>query len=243
MAHVFISHVEEDASVALSLALGLEEAGFTTWYYERDSLPGVSYLLQTGTAVENSLAVVLLISRNSLSSNQISREVVRAHESGRPVVPVLIDISHVAFQKRQPEWREAIGAATSIRVGDEGVTGVLPRVVAGLRALGVRAKRVASQSPATEKGTPAAAPVQAMPGRTRRTVTIQPRKIREPTLTTAGGPLTWGLDTRSSSTALEALVSLLCTTLSSRRWWPSQLNSLDSTFPSLINPGIPPRAR
>jgi hypothetical protein len=38
---VFISHVEEDADLAVSLAGGLELAGFTTWYDERDTLPGL----------------------------------------------------------------------------------------------------------------------------------------------------------------------------------------------------------
>jgi len=49
---VFISHVEEDADSALEIALGLEEAGYTTWCYEGDSIPGPSYLIQTGQPVE-----------------------------------------------------------------------------------------------------------------------------------------------------------------------------------------------
>jgi len=51
MSDVFISHVEEDAEIALEIALGLEEAGYTTWCYEVDSIPGPSYLIQTGQAV------------------------------------------------------------------------------------------------------------------------------------------------------------------------------------------------
>ena len=52
MNHVFISHVKEDADVAFELALALEEAGYSTWCYELDSIPGPSYLLQTGKAIE-----------------------------------------------------------------------------------------------------------------------------------------------------------------------------------------------
>ena len=48
MSDVFIAHVEEDADVALEIALSLEEAGYTTWCYEVDSIPGPSYLIQTG---------------------------------------------------------------------------------------------------------------------------------------------------------------------------------------------------
>jgi len=37
MADVFISHIEEDAEVAETIAHSLEGAGYTTWYYERDT--------------------------------------------------------------------------------------------------------------------------------------------------------------------------------------------------------------
>jgi len=137
MSDVFISHVEEDSDVALELALRLEEAGYRTWSYEIDSMPGPSYLIQTGRAIEQSQAVVLIISKRSLSSNQLTREVVRAHESGKHFVPVLRDVSHAEFQSRQPEWREAIGAATSIRIPQEGVAAILARLIDGLKALGV----------------------------------------------------------------------------------------------------------
>ena len=52
MATIFISHVEEDQALALEIAGGLERASYTTWYYERDSSPGPSYLLQVNGAIE-----------------------------------------------------------------------------------------------------------------------------------------------------------------------------------------------
>jgi len=134
---IFISHVEENADVALGIADGLEEAGYGTWCYERDALPGPSYLLQTARQIESSAAVVLLISADSLGSHQVTAEVVRAHESAKPFVPVLIGISHVEFAARQPEWREALGSSTSIALPPGGVAPLLPRVLDGLRGLGI----------------------------------------------------------------------------------------------------------
>jgi hypothetical protein len=52
MIDVFISHVEEDYPVAEEIARGLEAEGYTVWYYERDSLPGPSYLDQVLEAIE-----------------------------------------------------------------------------------------------------------------------------------------------------------------------------------------------
>ena len=143
MSHVFISHVEKDADIALGIALGLEQAGFRTWCYETDSIPGPSYLLLTGQAVESSSAVVLVVSPDSLGSNQVTSEVVRGHESGRPFIPVLRGIRHVEFQTRRPDWRAAIGAATSIRIPPEGAGSVVPRIVEGLTVLGIHPGKTA----------------------------------------------------------------------------------------------------
>lgn len=137
MSDVFIAHVNEDAEVSLKIALGLEEAGYATWCYEVDNIPGPSYLLQTGQAVEDAKALILVISPHSLGSRQVTKEIVRAHETGKELVPVLRDISHVEFQTRQPEWRAALGAASSIRVSPEGVSDIIPRIVSGLKASGV----------------------------------------------------------------------------------------------------------
>ncbi len=40
---------------------------------ERDSYPGLSYLIQTGQAIEDSAAVVVIISPSSLGSLQCSK--------------------------------------------------------------------------------------------------------------------------------------------------------------------------
>lgn len=139
MSDIFISHVEENSNLAIEIAEGLEASGYSTWYYERDSLPGPSYLLQTSREIERSQAVVLIISPHSLSSHQVTKEVIRAHESDKPFVPVLKSITHVEFANRQPEWREAVGSATSITVPREGASVILPRILQGLRGMGIEA--------------------------------------------------------------------------------------------------------
>ena len=52
MSDIFISYVEEDSSVATQVGDGLQAAGYSTWLYERDSLPGPAYLLQMGEAID-----------------------------------------------------------------------------------------------------------------------------------------------------------------------------------------------
>jgi hypothetical protein len=139
MADIFISHVEEDTSVALELAQALEHRGFVVWYYERDTVPGRSYLLQIGDAIDGCHAVLLLISSHSLGSYQVRQEVIRAYESQKPFLPLLLDVSHAEFQTRQPEWRAALGAAASLRIPPEGIRPILPQLTHGLATLGIHA--------------------------------------------------------------------------------------------------------
>jgi hypothetical protein len=138
MSHVFISHVEEDQSLARRIAEYLEAQGYRAWYYERDSVPGVSYLIQTGEAIRRAVAVLLIVSPDAIGSYQVTKELVRAHEEGRPFIPVLRDISHAEMRIREPEWREALGAAASVHIPPTGLDSILPRIVAGLQFLGVQ---------------------------------------------------------------------------------------------------------
>jgi len=79
--------------------------------------------------------VVVLISPDSVRSYQMTKEVVRAHETGKAFIPVRYNIAHAEFQQRQPEWNIAIGAAASIPVPPDGVTAIIPRIARGLQQL------------------------------------------------------------------------------------------------------------
>jgi len=137
MSDVFISHVEEDGDLALEIARGLKDAGYSTWCYEEDHISAIPYLLQTGQEIEKCAAFLLVISAHSMGSNQVTKEVERAHECAKPFIPVLNGLTHVEFQARQPAWRQAVGTATSTSVPREGASVIVPRIVAGLRALGI----------------------------------------------------------------------------------------------------------
>jgi class 3 adenylate cyclase/tetratricopeptide (TPR) repeat protein len=137
MSHIFISHVEEDADLAREIADSLESAGYNTWYYERDTVPGASYLIQVTQAIDQCQAVVLLVSSNSISSSQVTREVVHAFEKDKRFFPVLHGISHTEFQERQPEWRHALGSSASISIGPEGAPACTSRLVNGLMTLDI----------------------------------------------------------------------------------------------------------
>jgi hypothetical protein len=144
MAQLFISYVEEDAAIAQALASEFESAGYSTWRYQRDSVPGPSYLLQTSAAIDESEAVILVISTHSLKSHQVSREIVRAHESQKPIIPLLLGVTHGQLRSQQPEWRQAIGAAAALSLDERHLSLDVEAILRGLRVLGLEAHATSS---------------------------------------------------------------------------------------------------
>ncbi|HYG74397.1 MAG TPA: SUMF1/EgtB/PvdO family nonheme iron enzyme [Planctomycetota bacterium] len=133
MAQVFISHVEEDRADAETIARFLEEAGISVWFYERDCIPGATYIDQIVAAIDSIHTVVLLISRKTLHSDQVDREVVRAFQRGKRILPVLKGLSFIEFQQLKPSWDHIIGASSALILPQGSLTPVLPRLLAGLR--------------------------------------------------------------------------------------------------------------
>ena len=131
-ARVFISYVEEDGAIASEIAQKLEERAYNIWYYERDSIPGESYLTQVGEAIDKAAVVLLIISPASIRSQQVTNEIIRAYEGGKPFLPLLHNVTHAEFQRSQPQWRQVLGAATSIPIPPDGIAPVLRRIVAGI---------------------------------------------------------------------------------------------------------------
>jgi tetratricopeptide (TPR) repeat protein len=133
LADAFISYVEEDSSVAAGVARILEDAGISSWRYEADAVGGRNYLLQTRDQIEGAKAFVVVLSRASIASEQVDREIVRAHEFGKAFLPILRDLPYAEFARRRPAWQQAMGAVTALSVPDGDVEALGDRLVAGVR--------------------------------------------------------------------------------------------------------------
>jgi class 3 adenylate cyclase/tetratricopeptide (TPR) repeat protein len=143
---IFLSHVEKDLAIMQQIAQGLEAAGYTTWYFERDVLAGTSYLIQIPHALEHCDAIVLIASPNACGSDQVTKEVVGAFERGKPFFPVLINMTPPELKECQPEWRHALGGTAMITVAPEGLPATISRIIDGLKAKGVQPERVKAKT-------------------------------------------------------------------------------------------------
>jgi phosphoglycerate dehydrogenase-like enzyme len=81
MSHIFVSYVAEDTSIAREIAGGLEAAGYSTWYFEHNVVPGSSYVKQISQALNNCCAFVVVASPRSIDSDQVTKEVIAAGSS------------------------------------------------------------------------------------------------------------------------------------------------------------------
>lgn len=70
---IFLSYAGSEEAYAKSLATQLEKRGFSVWT-DAELLPGDNPWLQTGKALEKSRAMVVLLSPDSVRSENVRRE-------------------------------------------------------------------------------------------------------------------------------------------------------------------------
>jgi TIR domain-containing protein len=90
MADIFVSYASPDRDVAFRIVGFLEEQGITCWVAPRDVPPGVEYGQAIINAIEQSRALVLILSDQSNDSQFVRKEVERAVSKTKPVLPVRI---------------------------------------------------------------------------------------------------------------------------------------------------------
>ncbi len=161
MAQVFISYSNKDQELAEQMARGLETAGYSVWYYDRDCGPGPHHLTQELPAIESSQAVAVLISPHSITSSEVSLEVFRASDRGKRFIPVLHRISWKRFQSDPPEWEMAVSQANGIEITKIGMPFAVQRIVEGLKKWGI--------VPGTAGGVAAPKRRQTKPNQNRKT--------------------------------------------------------------------------
>src|ERR1700683_3425486 len=164
---VLVSYVEEDGGVAHEIAEQLESHGYSSWYYERDCPAGADYFEETSKAISYCEAMAIIISPRSLPSDQITREIVRAVEANKATLPLLLDLTHVEYARRRPGWKQAMAAANATRLRAKEIPGIIPALVAGLNAKGIKphpGAAVPTPAPSPQSGIIAAPAVSPQSG-------------------------------------------------------------------------------
>jgi TIR domain-containing protein len=93
LVQIFFSYANKDSEFALALSNQLAKRGFRVWIMEDEVFPGDNIWLRAGEALKSSRAMVVLLSPDSVRSENLRREIEYALGSpayeGR-VFPVLV---------------------------------------------------------------------------------------------------------------------------------------------------------
>lgn len=144
---IFISHVEEDEADARALAGALREQGYSVWIYEEHQAGGVDYTKQTARALKECRAVLVLISRATLESQDVESEIHIAYRKKKKLMPVLKGMTYKELGDEKEDWEYRFGAAIAVEVPQGGVARVIERVVAGLQEMGITGHVSAQEKP------------------------------------------------------------------------------------------------
>lgn len=88
---VFISHSSVDRSVAGAVCRALEEAGLRCWIAPRNIVPGTEWDEAITEGLDQSRAIVLILSNHSNASSEVAREARQAVDAKTPIIPFFIE--------------------------------------------------------------------------------------------------------------------------------------------------------
>src|SRR5215212_6843414 len=101
---VFISHSHKDKLLARALAEVLEDAGFDVWHDEL-VLPGDNWAHEIGKNLEDSNAMVVLLSEDGLNSKTVRDELkyaLGAKNFSHRLIPVVVGSPEEQLEKKIP---------------------------------------------------------------------------------------------------------------------------------------------
>ncbi|MEM7454851.1 MAG: protein kinase [Planctomycetota bacterium] len=147
----FICHASEDSIFARQLAGHLRDAGYSSWYYQRDAIPGLSLFNQTDEAIRRCSISVILISRSAIESSDFAREIQQAHRRGIALVPVLLNMSLQEFESLSPLWRTILGPIAKIESDRNSCRPLAERICLAAQTLGVKPRHSSRMASVTDQ--------------------------------------------------------------------------------------------
>jgi len=89
--HIFISHADEDRLMSIEVVEALEADLFPCWIAHRDIPPGASWMGAIVDAIVASRLMIVVVSKYSIASENVLREVTIAADERVPFLPFCVD--------------------------------------------------------------------------------------------------------------------------------------------------------
>ena len=123
---VFVSYAHEDKGAATAAVAGLEERGVPCWMAPRDVEPGKDFAASIVDAITECRIMVVIFSSHANASNFVVKEVARAHDRSKRIIPVRIeDIepqNALALYFSGVQWFDAVASPLEMRLDELATT-------------------------------------------------------------------------------------------------------------------------
>ena len=129
--HVFISHASQNHKLADEIRQHLEKLRIDCWIAPRDIPAGAQYGEEIVSAINRSLAVVLVLTSEANNSRAVANEVELAFRNSKAIIPIRITpiepSAGLAFFINSVQWVDACATPLKSRVHE------IARIVSALR--------------------------------------------------------------------------------------------------------------
>ena len=102
--HYFISYCRQEVTFADSFSRELEKRGIRTWVDFRNLVPGHAWQSQLDDAVKNAAAILLVVSKASMSSLPVKDEWIKSLAVGKRIILIIFEPCKLDPSLRGLEW-------------------------------------------------------------------------------------------------------------------------------------------
>lgn len=88
---IFISYASVDFNRVINILKTLEEMGYNCWYAPRDITPGSPYAREIIKGIETCPIFMVVLTENSVSSDNVLNEIENAHTLHKTIIPVFLN--------------------------------------------------------------------------------------------------------------------------------------------------------
>ena len=111
-----------DIAIAAGLKTRLEEFGLKTWLAQDDIRPGTNFAEEITDALINSSVLLVILSKTSLSSAHVKREVNMSVDNGLQVIPVILGTPEEFISQLPEDWKYWLAVIQVLQFEDISVT-------------------------------------------------------------------------------------------------------------------------
>jgi len=134
---IFISHIQEDAELALKIAGYLETKGIKC-SYSASLARGSKKIENTKKAIAETDGFVLLITSKSVESQELNSQFTEAVTNSKPVIVILIDISPKDFGSGHGIGPAILDKTNLVPTNPEDLKPMIDKISDGIQKLGIR---------------------------------------------------------------------------------------------------------